>query len=54
MATRLNPYISFRDNAREALAFYHDVFGGELTMSTFAISRPATILLRPTRSCTAR
>jgi PhnB protein len=36
MATRLNPYISFRDNAREALTFYHDVFGGELSMNTFA------------------
>ncbi|TAM66176.1 MAG: VOC family protein [Microbacteriaceae bacterium] len=35
MATHLNPYLSFRDNAREALEFYHTVFGGELTMSTF-------------------
>jgi PhnB protein len=36
MTTRLNPYISFRDNAREAMDFYHSVFGGELTRSTFA------------------
>jgi PhnB protein len=36
MAVRLNPYLSFRDNAREAMAFYHSVFGGELTVSTFA------------------
>ena len=36
MATRLNPYLSFRDNAREAMEFYKDVFGGELTVSTFA------------------
>ena len=35
MAVRLNPYISFRDNAREAIEFYHDIFGGELTISTF-------------------
>lgn len=34
--TILNPYISFRDNAREALDFYHDLLGGELTVSTFA------------------
>ncbi|MET0725990.1 MAG: VOC family protein [Leifsonia sp.] len=34
MAT-LNPYLSFRDNAREALEFYHSVFGGELTLSTY-------------------
>ncbi len=35
MTTRLNPYLSFRDNAREAMDFYHSVFGGELTRSTF-------------------
>jgi PhnB protein len=35
MPTRLNPYLSFRDNAREAMDFYHSVFGGELTHSTF-------------------
>ena len=29
MASRLNPYISFKDNAREALEFYKDVFGWE-------------------------
>lgn len=34
--TTLNPYLGFRGNAREALAFYHSVFGGELTTSTFA------------------
>lgn len=36
MNVRLNPYIGFRDEAREALAFYHSVFGGELSMMTFA------------------
>lgn len=35
MSTQLNPYISFRDNAREALDFYQSVLGGELTTSTF-------------------
>jgi PhnB protein len=35
MASRLNPYISFRDNARQAFEFYRDVFGGELALSTF-------------------
>jgi PhnB protein len=35
MASRLNPYISFRDNAREALEFYQQVFGGELSVMTF-------------------
>ena len=36
MTSRLNPYLGFRDNAREAMEFYHSVFGGELTSSTFA------------------
>jgi PhnB protein len=36
MSTRLNPYLSFRDNASEAMEFYRSVFGGELTSSTFA------------------
>src|SRR5437868_2333559 len=36
MATsRLNPYLSFKDNARQAMEFYKTVFGGELTISTF-------------------
>ena len=35
MSSRLNPYISFRDNAREALEFYQGVFGGELHVNTF-------------------
>lgn len=35
MTVRLNPYISFSDNARAALEFYRDVFGGELEISTF-------------------
>jgi len=36
MATTLNPYLNFRGNAREAMEFYQGVFGGELTISTFA------------------
>ena len=35
MQTRLNPYLSFRDNAREAMEFYKTVFGGELEIHTF-------------------
>jgi len=31
----LNPYLSFRGNAREAMEFYQSVFGGEVTFSTF-------------------
>jgi PhnB protein len=36
MSTQLNPYLSFRETAREAMSFYQSVFGGELTISTFA------------------
>jgi PhnB protein len=36
MTTRLNPYLGFRDNARQAMEFYQSVFGGELVSSTFA------------------
>ena len=35
MASVLNPYISFDGNAREAMETYRDIFGGELTISTF-------------------
>lgn len=33
--TTLNPYLSFSTNAREAMTFYQEVLGGELTISTF-------------------
>ncbi|HEY3261674.1 MAG TPA: VOC family protein [Pseudonocardiaceae bacterium] len=35
MASRLNPYVSFAGNARQAMEFYKDVFGGTLTLNTF-------------------
>jgi PhnB protein len=35
MASRLNPYISFAGNAREAMEYYNSVFGGNLTINTF-------------------
>lgn len=35
MGTKLNPYLNFKDNAREAMEFYKSVFGGELNMQTF-------------------
>ncbi|WP_285725502.1 VOC family protein [Psychromicrobium xiongbiense] len=36
MTTRLNPYLNFDGTARDALTYYQGVFGGELTLSTFA------------------
>jgi PhnB protein len=35
MASRLNPYLNFRGQAREALQFYESVFGGTSVVSTF-------------------
>ncbi len=31
----MNPYLSFRDHAIDAMTFYQSVFGGELTSSSF-------------------
>jgi PhnB protein len=45
MASRLNPYLNFPGNAREALEFYQGVFGGSLKISTygeFGAPDPAT------------
>src|SRR4029450_1526494 len=35
MTSRLNPYLSFNGNARDAMEFYRSVFGGELRINTF-------------------
>jgi PhnB protein len=35
MQSKLNPYLSFKDTARQAMEFYKGVFGGKLTISTF-------------------
>jgi PhnB protein len=35
MASLLNPYLNFNGTARQAMEFYRDVFGGELTLTTF-------------------
>ena len=34
--TGLTPYLSFPGNARQAMTFYHGVFGGELVLNTLA------------------
>jgi len=35
MTSRLNPYLTFAGNARQAMEFYETVFGGTLVLSTF-------------------
>lgn len=55
MSITLNPYLSFRDTAREAMEFYQSVLGGELTLSTFGESHasedPSAATTKP--SCVA-
>ena len=36
MASKLNPYLNFDGNAREAMEFYQSVLGGDLRISTFS------------------
>jgi PhnB protein len=42
VSVRMNPYLGFRSEARDALDFYHSVFGGQLTVGTFAEAGMAT------------
>lgn len=35
MTIKLNAYINFKDNAREAIDFYKSIFGGKVYMDTF-------------------
>ncbi|MFS0866505.1 VOC family protein [Microbacterium sp. 179-B 1A2 NHS] len=35
MPLTLNPYLTFRDTARDALGFYHSVLGGDLSLDEF-------------------
>jgi PhnB protein len=35
MTSTLNPYLSFRDDARAAMEFYRGALGGDLTVNTF-------------------
>jgi PhnB protein len=41
MQSRLNPYLSFENSAREAMEFYKSVFGGKLDVTTFKESHIA-------------
>ncbi|MGP4087411.1 VOC family protein [Streptomyces sp. KR55] len=43
MASRLNPYLSFDGDARRAMEFYKEVFGGTLAINTYGdFGRPDT------------
>lgn len=36
MATKLSPYLNFRDQTKAAMNFYHGIFGGNLKMQSYA------------------
>lgn len=38
MAIILNPYLNFEKQTKEAMEFYHSIFGGELNIQTFGES----------------
>jgi len=38
VGSRLNPYISFDGNAKQAMEFYKGIFGGTLALNTFGES----------------
>ena len=38
MASKLNPYLNFDGNCREAMEFYREVLGGDLEVHTFGES----------------
>jgi PhnB protein len=40
MSMKLVPYLNFSGNTREAMEFYHTIFGGELKMQTFGEVMP--------------
>jgi len=42
MSSRLNPYLSFNGDARQAMEFYGTVFGGRPTLNTFGEYGDAT------------
>lgn len=35
MNSKLNPYLNFKGNARQAMEFYQSVFGGKLDMTSY-------------------
>ena len=42
MSSRLNPYLSFNGDARQAMEFYGTVFGGQPTLNTYGEYGDAT------------
>lgn len=36
MSVQTTPHVNFGGNAREALTFYHSVFGGDIAVATYA------------------
>lgn len=47
MSVQLHSYINFDGNAREAMEYYHSIFGGELTANTFGESASEQMPVEP-------
>lgn len=45
MGTKLNPYLNFRDNTRQAMEFYKTVFGGNLASVALVAMIDLTIVI---------
>jgi len=43
MKSTLNPYLNFNGNTKEAMEFYHSIFGGKLDLQTFGESGMSNI-----------
>jgi hypothetical protein len=51
MKINLTPYLSFKDNTRQALEFYHTVFGSKLVTNTFKEYQVSQDQAKATRLC---
>lgn len=54
MTIKTTTHLNFRGQARDALAFYHSVFGGQQMLITYKDANAVQDPQKPTRSCGAR
>ncbi len=47
MSVAVNPYLFFKGNTREVMEFYKNIFGGELTVSTYGDLNIESNVMKP-------
>jgi len=47
MSVSVNPYLFFKGNTREVMEFYKNIFGGELTVTTYGDLNIASDVMKP-------